>query len=63
MNFIGLANFQTIFTPGEQYLSFISNTLVFTMSTSILKLVLGMALALLLNEGIKRFAAHRVPDD
>ena len=58
VNFIGLDNFQTIFTPGEQYLSFISNTLVFTVWTSILKLILGMALALLLNEGIKRFAAH-----
>jgi raffinose/stachyose/melibiose transport system permease protein len=58
VNFIGLANFQTIFTPGKQYLSFISNTLIFTLWTSILKLILGMALALLLNEGIKRFAAH-----
>ena len=58
VNFVGLANFQTIFTPGEQYLSFISNTIIFTIWTSILKLVLGMGLALLLNEGIKRFAAH-----
>ncbi len=58
VNFIGLANFQTIFTPGKQYLSFISNTLLFTLFTSILKLVLGMGLALLLNEGVKHFAAH-----
>ena len=58
VNFIGLDNFQTIFTPGEQYLSFISNTFVFTIWTSIFKLIFGMALALLLNEGIKRFAAH-----
>ena len=58
VNFIGLANFQTIFTPGKQYLSFISNTLLFTLWTSILKLVLGMGLALLLNEGVKHFAAH-----
>jgi raffinose/stachyose/melibiose transport system permease protein len=58
VNFIGLTNFQTIFTPGEQYLSFISNTLLFTVWTSILKLILGLGLALLLNEGVKRFAAH-----
>ncbi len=58
VNFIGLANFETIFTPGKQYLSFISNTLLFTVWTSILKLVLGMGLALLLNEGVKHFAAH-----
>ena len=58
VNFIGLANFQTIFTPGEQYLSFISNTIIFTVWTSLLKLILGLALALLLNEGVKRFAAH-----
>ncbi len=58
VNFIGIANFQTIFTPGEQYLSFISNTILFTLWTSVFKLILGMALALLLNEGVKRFAAH-----
>ncbi len=58
VNFVGLTNFQTIFTPGEQYLSFISNTILFTLWTSIFKLVFGMALALLLNEGVKRFAAH-----
>ena len=56
VNFIGLANFQTIFSPGELYLSYFSNTLIFTVYTSLLKLVLGMALALLLNEGVKRFA-------
>ena len=56
VNFIGLANFQIIFSPGELYLSYFSNTLIFTVYTSLLKLVLGMALALLLNEGVKRFA-------
>ena len=56
VNFIGLTNFQAIFAPGEQYLKYIGNTLIFTLNTSILKLVLGLALAILLNEGIKRFA-------
>ncbi|MEP6986317.1 MAG: sugar ABC transporter permease [Chloroflexota bacterium] len=55
VNFVGLANFKTIFAPGEQYLKYISNTLIFTFNTSLLKLVLGLALAVLLNEGIKRF--------
>ena len=55
VNFVGLDNFKTIFSPGENYLLFITNTLVFTAVTSVLKLVIGLALALLLNEGIKRF--------
>ena len=50
VNFIGLANFNTIFSPGEHYLSYIGNTLLFTLMTSILKLVFCLALALLLNE-------------
>src|SRR5579859_7039026 len=55
VNFVGLANFKTIFSPGENYLLYISNTFVFTALTSVLKLVIGLPLALLLNEGIKRF--------
>ena len=55
VNFVGLANFKTIFSPGENYLLYISNTFVFTAITSALKLVIGLALALLLNEGIKWF--------
>lgn len=55
VNFVGLQNFQTIFSPGENYLSYISNTLVFTAITIILKTVFGLGLALLLNEGIRRF--------
>ncbi len=56
VNFVGLENFQTIFSPDETYLNYFSNTLIFTTSTSVLKLVFGLALAVLLNEGIKRFA-------
>jgi raffinose/stachyose/melibiose transport system permease protein len=55
VNFVGLENFQKIFSPDETYLNYFSNTLVFTVSTSMLKLLFGIALALLLNEGIKRF--------
>lgn len=55
VNFIGLENFKSMFAPGERYFKYIWNTLVFTLNTSLLKLVLGLALALLLNEGVKRF--------
>jgi len=55
VNFIGLANFQRIFSPSENYLSYIGNTLLFTIFTSIFKLGFGLTLALLLNEGVKRF--------
>lgn len=55
VNFVGLDNFQKIFSSDEAYLNYFSNTLIFTVSTSVLKLVLGLALAVLLNEGIKRF--------
>jgi raffinose/stachyose/melibiose transport system permease protein len=55
VNFVGLANFRQIFSPGEHYLSYISNTILFTVYTSVFKLVLGLGLALLLNEGVKRF--------
>jgi raffinose/stachyose/melibiose transport system permease protein len=55
VNFVGLDNFKTIFSPTENYLSFFSNTLVFAILTIVLKTVLGLALALLLNEGVKRF--------
>lgn len=55
INFNGLENFEKIFSPNEAYLKYFSNTFIFTTSTSVLKLVLGVALALLLNQGIKRF--------
>ena len=56
INFIGLENFKTIFSASENYLLFIKNTFVFTLITIILKTVFGLALALILTEGVKRFA-------
>lgn len=55
VDFVGLQNFRTIFSPDENYLRFISNTFVFTFLTIILKTVFGLGLALLLNEGVRRF--------
>lgn len=55
VTFIGLDNYRTILSPDENYLSFIANTLVFTFWTIIIKTVFGLALALLLNSGVRRF--------
>lgn len=55
VNFIGWDNFARIFSPDENYLFYIQNTLIFTFLTIILKTVFGLALALLLNEGVRRF--------
>ncbi len=56
IQFVGLKNFQTIFSSEEFYLFFISNTLIFTVLTIVAKTVLALALALLLNESVKRLA-------
>lgn len=50
--FVGLDNFTKVFSPSEHYFQFIGNTLLFTLATVILKTVLGLALALLVNSKI-----------
>lgn len=59
MKFIGLDNFKTIFSSGENYTSYVKNTIEFTIITSILKTILGLAFAMLLSEGIKGKNSHR----
>ena len=49
VNWVGLENFRTIFSSNTNYLSYIRNTLTFTVFTIILKTILGLGLALLLN--------------
>ncbi len=56
INFIGLDNFKTIFSPDENYLLYIKDTFIFTLITIVLKTALGLALALILTEGVKRLA-------
>jgi raffinose/stachyose/melibiose transport system permease protein len=56
INFIGLENFKTIFSPDENYLLYIKDTFIFTFITIVLKTVFGLALALILTEGVKRLA-------
>jgi len=53
VNFVGLDNFKTIFSSGERYLDYISNTLIFVLITIVLKTVFALALALLLNDAVK----------
>lgn len=60
VSFIGLDNFKIMFSADENYISFIVNTVKFTISTVVLKTALGLAFALVLNEGIRMKGFHRV---
>ena len=52
IKFIGLENFKEIFSDRSSFL-FMKNTLMYAFFTTILKVFIGLALALMLNEGIK----------
>jgi len=60
INFIGLDNYKTIFSSDENYIHGINNTVIFTISTIVLKTVIGLLLAILVNSGIKLKSFHRV---
>lgn len=60
IHFIGLDNLVKIFSGDAKHLGYIKNTLVFTMATVILKTVLGLMFAIMLNEGIRMKGFHRV---
>jgi len=61
VNFVGLANFERIFSAGQGYLRYIANTIVFTVVTIIVKTVIALALAVLLTRGVRRLAPlHRM---
>jgi len=55
INFVGFDNFARIFSPKERYLTYLINTLIFAFVTILLKTVLGLGLAVLLHEGVRRF--------
>jgi raffinose/stachyose/melibiose transport system permease protein len=59
INYVGLENFKTVFSPDEHFMSYILNTLRFTGVTVVVKTLLGLAFALLLCEGIKGKDFHR----
>jgi raffinose/stachyose/melibiose transport system permease protein len=54
VHFVGLDNFRTIFSSDENYLLYIQHTLFFTVNTIILKTIIGLFLAVLLNNGVRR---------
>ena len=61
VNFVGVANFERIFSAGQGYLHYIGNTIVFTVVTIIVKTVIALALAVLLTRGVRRLAPlHRM---
>ncbi len=61
VHWVGLANLKLIFGSGQSYMRYISNTVIFTVATIVLKTVIAMGLALLLTKGLNRLANfHRV---
>ncbi|WP_313637119.1 sugar ABC transporter permease [Paenibacillus sp. FSL K6-0276] len=52
IKFIGLANFKEIFSDTGNFI-FMKNTLMYAFFTTVLKVIIGLGLALMLNEGIK----------
>ncbi len=61
VNFVGLANFATIFSSDQGYLHYIANTVIFTVVTIVLKTVIALGLAVLLTQGLRRLSyLHRV---
>ncbi len=55
IKFVGLANYKAIFQGNSEYLKYIGNTVLFTIVTTIMKTVVGLALALLLTQNFIRF--------
>jgi raffinose/stachyose/melibiose transport system permease protein len=61
VHWVGLANLELILGPGQNYLHYIANTVIFTVATIVLKTVIALGLALLLTRGLRRLAHfHRV---
>lgn len=59
IHFVGLDNFKLIFSPDENYTKYISNTLLFTVVTTVCKTLFGLLLALALSKGVKLKNFHR----
>ncbi|MFR2855939.1 MAG: sugar ABC transporter permease, partial [Hungatella sp.] len=50
INFVGFTNYKKIFQGNSEYLKYIGNTVLFTVVTTVMKTVVGLALALLLTQ-------------
>jgi raffinose/stachyose/melibiose transport system permease protein len=61
LHFVGLQNFELIFSSSQGYLHYIWNTVLFTVTTIIVKTVISLGLAVLLTQGVRRLAPlHRM---
>ena len=56
VNFVGLDNFNTLFSSGANYLDYLSHTLIFTALTIVFKTIIALFLAVLLDYGVKHLA-------
>lgn len=50
INFVGLENYKQIFEGNSEYVTYILNTIMFTVVTTVSKTIVGLALALLLTQ-------------
>jgi len=53
VNYVGLENFRTLTSSSNNYVHYARNTFMFTITTIVLKTILGLAFALLLHNGVK----------
>lgn len=59
INFVGWKNFATVFSADYNYTKMIANTLIFTFVTTIVKNIIGLALAVLLTKRVRLLNFHR----
>ena len=59
LHFVWLDNFKRIFSPEENYIKYLGNTLLFTFVTTIAKNILGLLLAVLLTKRVRLLNFHR----
>lgn len=59
VHFVGLENFKKVFSTDTNYFKYITNTLLFTVVTTVAKTGLGLAFALALSNNIKLKNFHR----
>lgn len=59
LNFVGFRNFAKVFSADTDYLKYITNTLLFTVVTTVAKTGLGLVFALALSKNIKLKNFHR----
>ncbi len=59
LHFVGFDNFIKVFSSDYNYTRYITNTLVFTFVTTVVKNVLGLALAVMLTKRVRLLNFHR----